>query len=117
MESLVLLWAAFGIFCAYYHYLYFGHRCPVYVSQILHSVLLLLYGLLNDDHDSLVSFLPAFAFYSIAVAAGPGLKTTLLAGSAFLVLLSFLIDDRGWHIVLATGALIQCIAAFTNLKS
>ena len=55
MEGLVLLWALFGVFCAYYHYIYFGAGCPVYVSQIFHSALLILYGLLNDSHHRLVA--------------------------------------------------------------
>lgn len=115
MELLVLLWGSFGIFCSYYHYLYYDLRSPVCASQIFLSLLVLLYGLLNSSGENvLTAFVPAYVFLSLAVAAGPSMKTTLVAASAFLVLLAFQIGNRPYRILLGTGALIECIASLFN---
>tara|TARA_Y100000996_G_scaffold396711_1_gene363088 strand:+ start:688 stop:834 length:147 start_codon:yes stop_codon:yes gene_type:complete len=42
------------------------------------------------------------------------MKTTLVAASAFLVLLAFQIENRPYRILLATGALIESIASLFN---
>tara|TARA_E500000331_G_scaffold122588_1_gene120073 strand:- start:356 stop:616 length:261 start_codon:yes stop_codon:yes gene_type:complete len=79
------------------------------------SLLLLLYGLLNSsDGNVLAAFVPAYVFFSLAVAAGPNMKTTLVAASAFLVLLAFQIDNDSWYVVLSTGALIACTTSLFN---
>lgn len=117
MDLLVLLWGFFGFFCAYYHYVYYGHRSPVYASLALFSALVTAYGLLNSDSSHLVAFLPLFVFVSLTVAAGPRYRLGLLTGGVFMCVIAFGLNHRPWNIVISIGALIHTIAAMINYKT
>lgn len=117
MDLLVLLWGFFGFFCAYYHYIYYGYKSPVYASLALFSALVTAYGLLNSEASPLAAFLPLFVFVSLTVAAGPRYKLGLLTGGIFMCVIAFKLDHRPWNIVLAIGALIYTVATVINFTS